>query len=494
MSWQRIYRPKTIQGLHLTNVRETLQQLMDKGQIPQVLLFAGPKGTGKTSLARIIGAMLNDPANEKVVDYQFFNGSKPKNNKYVEPDFELNFNDRIYRGKSFIVQEMDAASNRGIDDIRELKERVALPPQDGKMTVYILDEAHMLTSAAFNALLKLLEEPPVHAVFILATTEFHKIPETIKSRCSVIHFRKADHEELKQALRGVLEAEKISFQEEALDLISERADGSFRDAVKMLEMVATDGQVNLETVESILSSSVSHDVTQLLTNVLDKDEKAIAQLFEDLRSRNIDEEFFFKSLLNYLHLCLLQNLGIKTGKPFTSQKISHFLLKELSRVEFLISPIAHLPLELKILELINRASSGSKGGGNIEPKTKTSQSSPVENKSSSVLTGDSQKLIKNWSQLLAAVKLRNITLEALLRSAKPLKGINGTAQVRVFYKFHKEQLENAKFKALISECAIPIAGGVVEIEYELSQPPQSAELKESNEIQDLVALAEEVLI
>ncbi|MBU0576226.1 AAA family ATPase, partial [Patescibacteria group bacterium] len=213
MSWQRIYRPKTIQGLHLTNVRETLQQLMDKGQIPQVLLFAGPKGTGKTSLARIIGAMLNDPANEKVVDYQFFNGSKPKNNKYVEPDFELNFNDRIYRGKSFIVQEMDAASNRGIDDIRELKERVALPPQDGKMTVYILDEAHMLTSAAFNALLKLLEEPPVHAVFILATTEFHKIPETIKSRCSVIHFRKADHEELKQALRGVLEAEKISFQE-----------------------------------------------------------------------------------------------------------------------------------------------------------------------------------------------------------------------------------------------------------------------------------------
>ncbi|MFH1959006.1 MAG: DNA polymerase III subunit gamma/tau [Patescibacteria group bacterium] len=516
MSWHRIYRPKTIQGLHLTSVREILLQFMEKGQIPQVLLFAGPKGTGKTSSARIIGAMLNDPINEKVVEYQFFKGSKPKINKYKEPDCESEYNNRIYRGQSFVVQEMDAASNRGIDDIRELKERVMLPPQDGKITVYILDEAHMLTTAAFNALLKLLEEPPAHTVFILATTELHKIPETIKSRCSILHFQKANHEELKNALVGVLEIENIKYQDEALDLIAQRAEGSFRDGVKLLEMVATDGHVSLETIETILSSSVNNYLAQLLTYILDKDQKSTAELFEELRSKNIDEQFFFKSLLSYLHDCLLQNLGIKPGKPVTSQKIAHFLLKELSNIEFIISPISHLPLELKILDLINRAGGGS---SNRESSNNSDKNPPQPNQSKkptdakpkqikkgtevkklkelkkeSVHSGDSQKLIKNWSQLLASVKQHNITLEALLRSAKPLGGVNGTAQVQVFYKFHKEQLENPKFKALISECAIPIAGGLVKIEYELSQTPRNADLQESKQTNDLATLAEEVLM
>lgn len=505
MSWHTIYRPKTISSLHLVNIREALTQFMKRGQIPQVLLFAGPKGTGKTSSARIIGAMLNDKVNNKIVDHQFFGGTKSKENSYSEPDSKTSYNDRIYRGQSFVVQEMDAASNRGIDDIRELKERVALPPQDGKITVYILDEAHMLTTAAFNALLKLLEEPPAHTVFILATTELHKIPETIKSRCSILNFRKANHAELNTALVEVLKIEKIKYEDEALSLICDQADGSFRDAVKLLEMVASGGQVNIKTVESILSSSVAIDIKQLLSHVLDKDSKATVELFEDLRSRNVDEQFFFKSLLNYLHLCLLQNLGINSGDPFTSQKIALFLLKELSNIEIISSPISHLLLELKILDLIDRAGSSS---GNQSKKKASKQirteknpiikaekfiAEKVEEKEESH-SGDSQKLIKNWTQLLAAVKQRNITLEALLRSAKPLKGENGTAQVQVFYKFHKEQLENPKFKALIGECAALIAGGSVKINYELSEVPQEAELKESKKTDDLATLAEEVLI
>ena len=518
MSWHRLYRPKNIKGLHLSNIRETLQGFMEKGQIPQVLLFAGPKGTGKTSSARIIGAMLNDPANEKIIDYQFFNGSKPKKTVYKEPDEKRSFNDRIYRGQSFIVQEMDAASNRGIDDVRDLKERAALPPQDGKMTVYILDEAHMLTTAAFNALLKLLEEPPVHAVFILATTELHKIPETIKSRCSILHFRRATHEELKASLALVLKEEKIKHQEEALDLICELADGSFRDAVKLLEMVATDGQVTVEKVEQVLSSSVNNDVIQLLIFILDKDEKSVADLFEDLRSRNIDEQFFFKSVLNYLHTCLLQNLEIKTGEPFTSQAISLFLLKELSQINLDPSPISLLHLELKVLDLIARASDKSKGGVvkalPQESTPVTKKAPPISNEKKTVTTpvqkkiinpievevveegpaGDSQKLLKNWAVFLSAVKKRNITLEALLRSAKPIKGVNGTAQVQVFYKFHKEQLELPKFRTMILDCAAPIAGGRVKIEYELSNTPKKADLVEPKVASDLATLAEEVLV
>lgn len=510
MSWNRIYRPKTAGSLHLANIKRTLRRFMKQGRIPQVLLFAGPKGTGKTSAARIIGAMLNDPLNEKIVDYQFFSGSKPQNQFYQEPDAERLFNQRIYRGHSFVVQEMDAASNRGIDDIRQLKERIALPPQDGKMTVYILDEAHMLTTPAFNALLKLLEEPPVHAVFILATTELHKIPETIKSRCSILNFRKATPDELKQALGEVLSAEKIKHDDEALDLIVNRADGSFRDAIKLLEMVATDGQVTVESVDTVLSSSVASDVTQLLVNTLDKDEVAVVELFQNLRSRNVDEQFFLKSLLSYLHTSLLQSLEVIPGKPFASRKVVQFLLTELSKVELMSSPISHLPLELKVLEIIGRANRQPSGGleskktstatkqtGKLDQQTQKSteinkKSQPKEG--SEIELGDGSQLLKKWPQLLAAVKQRNVTVEALLHSAKPLDSDNGSARVQVYYQFHKEQLEHPKFRALINECAVPLAGGQIQINYELSQTPAEAELADSCESHDLAVLVEEVLI
>lgn len=506
MSWQRTYRPKQVAGLHLSNIRETLLGFMKKGHIPQVMLFAGPKGTGKTSSARIIGAMLNDPQNEKIVDWQFFKGPLPKEKKYHEPDPDSDFNDRVYRGQSFVVQEMDAASNRGIDDIRDLKERISLPPQDGKMTVYILDEAHMLTTAAFNALLKLLEEPPAHAVFILATTELHKIPDTIKSRCSLLNFRKANSAELKQALDWVATAEKIKYQPAALEQISQLADGSFRDAVKLLEMVAGNGEVTTKNVAAILSASVDNDVAQLITLTLDKDETGVAELFESLRSRNVDEKFFLTSTLNFLHTCLLQNLGIKTGQPFTSQDIAMFLLKELSQVEAQLAPIAHLNLELKILELISR-SGEKKKSRKKKSNLASSQASPIlitktSKKETPALDsmpsnqGDSQKLIDHWPDFLAAVKKENMTVEALLRSAKPLKGENGTAQVQVFYKFHKEQLELPRFKNLLKECAAPIAGGYVDIMYQLSTTPAAAQAASptASGKNDLASLAQEMLV
>lgn len=534
MSWHRIYRPKRIQDLHLSNIRETLQSFMKKGQIPQVMLFAGPKGTGKTSSARIIGAMLNDPGNEALIEYQFFGKKKPKNSAYKEPSQKSEFNQKIYDGQSFVVQEMDAASNRGIDDIRDLKERVAIPPQDGKMTVYILDEAHMLTTAAFNALLKLLEEPPKHAVFILATTELHKIPATIKSRCSLLSFRQATLEEIQAALKEVLKAEKITYEDQALELIAQLAEGSFRDAVKILEMVAMDGKITLEKVESTLSASVGKDIKALVELTLDKDPAAVSELFESLRARNTDEKFFYKSLLNFLHTNLLQNLGIQSGNPEVSYKIALFLLKELSDISQNTSPIAHLHLELKILDLIERSSQKSGSGVKKNPKIKkkteklkptltpedlselqpniTSSNSFKEDSLETISTqeksnptqamkkGNSQKLLQNWADFLKAVKAKNVTLEALLRSAKPIKGVNGTAEIAVYYKFHKEQLENPKFRNVIKECAISIAGGRVELEYQLSEMPtpskaaSALELPSETAPEDLAELAQEVFI
>jgi DNA polymerase-3 subunit gamma/tau len=245
MSWYRTYRPTTISGLHLTSVREALQEMMKTGHFPHALLFTGPKGTGKTSSARIISALLNDPQNADQVEAMFFKASssstdtadkkKKKNFALVEPNPDDPIVQRIYRGASYVVQEMDAASHRGIDDVRELRERVYLPPQEGKVNVYILDEVHMLTTEAFNALLKILEEPPSHVVFILATTEIQKVPDTIVSRCTLVQFTKATSEELCSALRGILKQEGITFDEAAIMTIAQAADGSFRDAVKLLE-------------------------------------------------------------------------------------------------------------------------------------------------------------------------------------------------------------------------------------------------------------------
>ncbi|MCB9802263.1 MAG: AAA family ATPase, partial [Pseudomonadales bacterium] len=157
MNWNRTYRPQTIKELHLERVRAELEQILQSGSMPQVLLFAGPKGTGKTSAARILGAVVNTPNNKASVNASFF--GQGTHTPFLD-ETESDLAHAIFTGNSFVVRELDAASNRGIDEIRQLKETAHLPPSHGMVSVFILDEAHMLTTEAFNALLKLLEEPP----------------------------------------------------------------------------------------------------------------------------------------------------------------------------------------------------------------------------------------------------------------------------------------------------------------------------------------------
>lgn len=378
MAWYRKHRPRKISDLHLTNVRDSLSQMMKQGKFPQVMLFAGPKGTGKTSSSRIIGNLLNDESNADLVDAIYFKKGKAKSKSFVEPKTDHQFAEQIYAGTSFVVQEMDAASHRGIDDVRALKERVSLPPQQGKMAVYILDEAHMLTTEAFNALLKLLEEPPSHAVFILATTELHKIPETIVSRSTKLDFRKATEEEIKKALEVVLKEEKIKFDDDALSLVAKRADGSFRDAVKSVELAAKDGKLTKESAELALGGSIDGKLIELVDAVLAKDEQSVSSLIKTLREQNLAEGFFYKNLFNFLHKSLMQGLGVEDGEPAVNQKVAKFLLDELLKANLdQYTPIAFLPLELSLLGLIQRSKDkgGSKSGGsNSNPKAQKAKS------------------------------------------------------------------------------------------------------------------------
>jgi DNA polymerase III subunit gamma/tau len=524
MSWIRQYRPRQIKQLHLTSVREQLQSLLKKGKLPQVMLFAGPKGTGKTSTARIIGALLNDKKNKDVVTKSYLKPSSGKLDPLKEPSSNEE-NTKITDGQSYIVQELDAASNRGIDEVRNLKERAALSPQDGLISVFILDEAHMLTAPAFNALLKLLEEPPPHAVFILATTEAHKIPATITSRCQVIQFHKASQSEMLDALKTVVKAEDLKVADKALEEICLLADGSFRDAVKLLELVADEtGQVTSKKIAQFLGGSLQEQAWQLVESIIDKDAKEVVIILEALRKAGISQSVFLTQVLTELHQDLLSALEVTSSKARLSASISKFLLQELSSISISqTSPIPLLSLELKALDIVFRAiqkngSSGSgSNSGSSSVKTKSPNTTPVDSSNhvlttpvktidndpkpvaetltkSRPVTGDCQQLFENWDKFLNLVTKHNSTIAALLRSAKPIEASDNQVLIHVYYRFHLEQINNPKTHKLLSVAMKEIAGGPVHIECQLETLPTQADLIEPEVVGSLTQIATQALM
>jgi DNA polymerase III subunit gamma/tau len=405
MSWYTKFRPATIGELHLESVRTQFESYMKSGLFPQVFLFAGPKGTGKTSTSRILGAMLNDPKNKEAVLQNFFAQTEDSSKKsstadriaYQEPTVDSDTNRAIISGKSYIVQELDAASNRGIDDVRSLKERVQLPPQEGLMSVYILDEAHMLTTEAFNALLKLLEEPPAHSVFILATTERHKIPATVLSRTAEISFQTAKISELVSALSAVLNKVSMTADEEVLNKIAAQANGSFRDAVKLLEMVATasdNTHITLEQLEKNQPGLVDDAVLiALLKSVITKDSKKVVQTIAELRTQGLDAQSCYRRVLSVLHTSLLQSVGVIDGEAPFSKQISLFFLDELQHLQTQPELIPLLQLEILLLKIIDRAAAkpGKKSGGSSGGSDSSVENDNFDQRASSSAGGSSSE-------------------------------------------------------------------------------------------------------
>lgn len=249
----RKWRPQTFKDLvGQVHISRTLANAITSGHIGHAYLFAGPRGTGKTSTAKILAKALNCE-----------HGPTP------EPCGQCEQCRKIADGSSMDVFEIDAASNRGIDEIRDLRETVKFAPVDGRYKVYIIDEVHMLTTEAFNALLKTLEEPPAHVVFILATTEAHKVPPTIQSRCQRYDFKRITVEEIESRLRYITAEMKMEAEDEALAMIAIQADGGMRDALSILDQCAAlaEGAITAERVRQILGL-VGHDWIYKMTKAL----------------------------------------------------------------------------------------------------------------------------------------------------------------------------------------------------------------------------------
>src|SRR3989338_8424213 len=241
------YRPQKLAELDITSVRDKLVGTLASSYRPHAYLFSGPKGTGKTSAARIIAKALNC-LNPKE---QALTGSTKK---YNEPCNKCENCREILSGRHMDIIEIDAASNRGIDEIRDLKEKIRLAQVSAEFKVYLIDEVHMLTAEAFNALLKTLEEPPAHVMFILATTEPDKLPETVVSRCIRVNFGRAGEAEIIASLKKIVRTEELEVEEEVLATLARVAQGSFRDAQKTLEQVVTGREKQKITMDMVTQS------------------------------------------------------------------------------------------------------------------------------------------------------------------------------------------------------------------------------------------------
>ena len=359
-TWATLYRPKKFSDLALPDVAAQLQHLQATCALPRVMLFTGPRGSGKTSTSRIIAAILNSPINLPQVEKYYLSDQSAKNVSDVsatdglhDPELDNPEVARILRGESYAVVEIDAASHRGIDDVRAIQEQVSVPPTLSPILVYILDEVHMMSTDAFNALLKLLEQPPRHTFFILATTEFHKIPATVVSRCRVFHFRRASDQELVNVLQKIVDDQKLEAPTDALLAIAQYADGSFRDAVKYLQTVSDNGDITLQTVQKLLTGTNEQLLGELIKIILDKNSLALTQYFARLRADNVNEKFFTTSFYRYLYQQLLNNIKGQKELPL-NDKQARFLLKTLLTLPE-SREIPFLSLELGLLEIFAAA-------------------------------------------------------------------------------------------------------------------------------------------
>jgi DNA polymerase-3 subunit gamma/tau len=320
----RKYRPQSFEEIvGQQHVVKTLQNEIAAGNVSHAYLFCGPRGSGKTSIARLFAKALNC--------------EKPKNG---EPCNECGSCLEITQGNSIDLIEIDAASHRGIDDIRELKEGIKFAPVKSKYKIFIIDECHQLSKDAANALLKTLEEPPSHAIFILATTESNKMIPTIVSRCQRFDFKKLQVSEIVEKLQFICKKEKVKAEEAALSLIALNARGSFRDAESLLDkcfnFTGEKAELTVESVKSLLGIVETGEVAKLVGMILKKETKEAVLFINSLNEQSVDLPEFAKTLVYYMHQMLL----LKMDASQKNAKASGFSAEELKT---LLDQIAATP-------------------------------------------------------------------------------------------------------------------------------------------------------
>jgi len=460
------------------HVTTTLKHAIEKNIISHAYLFTGPRGVGKTSVARILAYAVNDMP-------------------YKDDSTQLD------------IIEIDAASNRRIDEIRELRERVHITPTIAKYKVYIVDEVHMLTREAFNALLKILEEPPEHVIFILATTEPHKLPETIVSRTQHFSFHPIDADTLTEHLKLITKKENITIDDDALQLIAEHGEGSFRDSISLLDQIrGYNKKISADDVHSLIGNIPSTILKKLLQSIIQQDRVNIITQMQNLLADGYESTRVSKQLASLVREDVLAN------KPLIPSKISFDLLKKLIDVPSSIEPA--ISLEITLLEAVDHKPIVYEDLSNNDPvvneltmpkegaqlKTASSQKVQVSQPEKETVTAEitpKPHVKKNtantdqlWDQLLDIIKKDHNTLYGILRMAKS-EFSESLLTLHFGFKFHQQKVKESKNCQILAQVLYELTAQNYTIEcvvdesvkhripVDLSDPEESFQTSADNE-------------
>jgi DNA polymerase-3 subunit gamma/tau len=501
----RKWRPQTFdEVVGQEHVIRTLRNALTSGRIHHAYLFAGPRGTGKTTIARLLAKAVNCLAPEE---------QRPCN--------ECTICQAVNEGRLLDLIEIDAASNTGVDDVRELREKVGFRPNEARYKVYVIDEVHMLSNAAFNALLKTLEEPPPHAIFVLATTESHKIPATVLSRCQRFDFRRIPIAQIVDRLTWMTEREHIAADREALALVARQATGSMRDAESLLDQLASfeESGITVDEVRAALGTGANEAVMQVTGALAAGDVAQGLSVINTAIDEGADPRQFARQIVEHLRALLLLKLdsGVvlsqipAEARPQFEIQAADFSSCVLSQAVRLFNKAAseakggwqpQLPLEMAFIEAVLPSEMENPAPGKQQPPrpgeppsrkplhpapashradgaspvkaarpVRSSPSVPAQPSAATrepeptyetLKPGDGtltpENLRSRWPEFLNALRPRNLPLEALMRSCEPV-AVEGDIVVLGFtHDFHRSRVEEEQSKRDIEEALSELAG------------------------------------
>lgn len=445
------------------HIATTLKNALEKNRLAHAYLFAGPRGVGKTSTARILAKALNC-----------------KDGPTVNPCGKCSSCVEISRGISLDVIEIDGASNRQIDDVRALRENVKFSPTQGKFKVYIIDEVHMLTSEAFNALLKTLEEPPAFVKFIFATTHPHKLPATILSRCQHLDFRRIKIMEIVEQLNKISSKENIDVDEEVILAIAKASDGSLRDAESILDQLASfsQGRVSLKDIVSLLGIIEQDALFAITDKIIEKDSRGALELFNDIIDEGKDISVFLLNLIEHFRNLMIARITqadsrlidlpqeacerlLKQSESLSLEEIFSFFnilvaTQEMGkRLESL-----RLPLEISLVKLAH-----DKKGPAFNPAPAPA---PAKETSVSVTLDDIKAAWQNIITCLSKVKM---SVATYFNEGSPIKLDKNILTVAFAknHSLHKESMEKKENKGLIEKILFELLNNNIRVNFVLSK-------------------------
>lgn len=498
MSLYGKYRPQNFTNLvGQDHIRETLLHEILKGSLTHAYLFAGPRGTGKTSTARLIAKALNCE----------------KKSKEGEPCEECDFCKTIADGSLIDVVEIDAASNRGIDEIRDLKEKIQFAPTRAKTKIYIIDEVHMMTKEAFNALLKTLEEPPENVYFILCTTELHKIPETIISRCQHFDFKRIDAKTIMTRLSYIAQMESIEAEDAAIEMIARHVEGGLRDAIGLLEQMTINNKLTASHVRDHLGITGHETITTLLDVIEKKELTKALHIINEVHNEGYDLNSFVREILECLRDRLIT--AVQQGQPKTDLWLSMIEIFEEARNMLRNTVIPQLPLEIAVIKLCGEGAKAGPEPAKKETGEKTAEQKDASPELSAIQTSEQSTqeekqtaqslkqeyemekygtgdLAKAWPRVLE--RISPPSLKRSLATAKISEAADGNIKLIFNSNFHIGKVNLVESKAQIEKVIEQISGKKVKLTCELdSSMPQTAQEKSAKPKETAENLAKKVM-